>query len=633
MGIRIVPPFGAGGGGGIGTVSSVNASGPAGVLTWTGGPVTTSGTLAASLNSQSTNLFLAGPPTGPSAAPTFRTIVGRDVGNVTVPDLDTRAMSTLTLANGQNDNVPIGYWLDYLVTGTSADFSVTGFVTSVRDGQRATIFYTGTNVFTLKNQSTGSSVGNRIACPGGTDLALTGPCAVTIEYDATDTEYLVVSYAAAPSSVTGFLKADGTVPMTGDLNANSHKVVNLTNGSSAQDAAAFGQLPSAVQKVPTSPNDATQFLNGATTPAFAQVKDSDLSTSDITTNNASSTKHGFSPKSPADATKFLNGASTPAYAQVKDSDLSVSDITTNNVSITAHGFAPKAPNDSTQFLNGTGAYSFPTTGGSNLFPFTAPPLITSGISTTLNGGINNAVTSLVVASSSGFPATPFIFRIDTEAFTCTNVSGTTWTVTRAYNSTSAASHSNGATVTLSNWEWLNQGSQATVTQLTSPITSIYMDSGLESAATNLRIYRRLMGANTKLYAGLFPAWGIASNSLSGIVWRESATGKMYTMGAGFANGAISTNIGKFTAPGTFSANILTGNATTSPIWYQVEVSGASLFFRTATDGIPAHFTKCPVTEGKTAFFTTGPDEWGFVVQGASTSFSNGMNLVSWLEST
>ena len=39
--------------------------------------------------------------------------------------------------------------------------------------------------------------------------------------------------------------ASGTVsnPLTGDLNANSHKITNLTNGSSAQDAAAFGQIP------------------------------------------------------------------------------------------------------------------------------------------------------------------------------------------------------------------------------------------------------------------------------------------------------------------------------------------------------------------------------------------------------
>lgn len=109
---------------------------------------------------------------------------------------------------------------------------------------------------------------------------------------------------------------------------------------------------------PKSPADATKFLNGATTPAYAQVKDSDLSSSDVTTNNVSSTKHGFSPKSPADATKFLNGATTPDYAQVKDSDLSTSDVTTNNVTSTKHGFTPKSPADATQFLNGASTPAF-----------------------------------------------------------------------------------------------------------------------------------------------------------------------------------------------------------------------------------------------------------------------------------
>lgn len=114
---------------------------------------------------------------------------------------------------------------------------------------------------------------------------------------------------------------------------------------------------------PKSPADATTFLNGAATPAYAQVKDSDLSTTDITTNNFTSSKHGFAPKSPADATQFLNGAATPAFASVKDSDLSTSDITTNNVSITKHGFTPKLPNDAAKYLDGTGAFSVPAGGG------------------------------------------------------------------------------------------------------------------------------------------------------------------------------------------------------------------------------------------------------------------------------
>jgi hypothetical protein len=140
---------------------------------------------------------------------------------------------------------------------------------------------------------------------------------------------------------------------------------------------------------PKSPADATQFLNGAATPAFAQVKDSDLSTSDVTSNNVTSTKHGFAPKSPADATQFLNGAATNAYAQVKDSDLSTSDVTTNNVSITKHGFAPKAPNDATKFLDGTGNYSVPPNGAA--FQVNGTPLLSATTLDFLSSGSPNGL--------------------------------------------------------------------------------------------------------------------------------------------------------------------------------------------------------------------------------------------------
>ncbi len=66
--------------------------------------------------------------------------------------------------------------------------------------------------------------------------------------------------------------------------------------------------------------------------------------------------HGFAPKSPADATKFLNGAATPAWAQVKDSDLSTSDITTNNATSLKHGFLPKLSNNPLQALLGDGTW-------------------------------------------------------------------------------------------------------------------------------------------------------------------------------------------------------------------------------------------------------------------------------------
>ena len=47
--------------------------------------------------------------------------------------------------------------------------------------------------------------------------------------------------------------------------------------------------------------------------------------------------------------------------------LALTDITTNNVSTSKHGFAPKLPNDSTKYLDGTGAYSVPAGGGGGIW--------------------------------------------------------------------------------------------------------------------------------------------------------------------------------------------------------------------------------------------------------------------------
>lgn len=71
--------------------------------------------------------------------------------------------------------------------------------------------------------------------------------------------------------------------------------------------------------------------------------------------------------------------------------------------------------------------------------------------TTLAGTINNAVTSLSVASASGFPTVPFIAVLEAntsneEIVLVTNVVGTTWTIARAQDGTSAVSHLAGTNV-------------------------------------------------------------------------------------------------------------------------------------------------------------------------------------------
>jgi hypothetical protein len=74
--------------------------------------------------------------------------------------------------------------------------------------------------------------------------------------------------------------------------------------------------------------------------------------------------------------------------------------------------------------------------------------LANNAASTLNGGIDNIVTSLTVANGSVFPATGnFRIIVDTEIMICSARATNVLTVARGQETTSAASHSNGAAVT------------------------------------------------------------------------------------------------------------------------------------------------------------------------------------------
>lgn len=74
------------GGGGSGTVSSVGLALPA-VFTITASPVTTTGTLTATLATQLANVVWAGPASGSAATPTFRALVAADIPTLALSKL------------------------------------------------------------------------------------------------------------------------------------------------------------------------------------------------------------------------------------------------------------------------------------------------------------------------------------------------------------------------------------------------------------------------------------------------------------------------------------------------------------------------------------------------------------------
>ena len=73
-------------------------------------------------------------------------------------------------------------------------------------------------------------------------------------------------------------------------------------------------------------------------------------------------------------------------------------------------------------------------------------LVERGATTTLVGNVNASQTTIEVRSATGFPLSDFILRIDTEELLVTSRSGTTLTVQRGVNATTAASHASGVSV-------------------------------------------------------------------------------------------------------------------------------------------------------------------------------------------
>jgi hypothetical protein len=65
-----------------------------------------------------------------------------------------------------------------------------------------------------------------------------------------------------------------------------------------------------------------------------------------------------------------NAAGAPSFGAIVEADLSLSDNSTGNVSTSKHGFTPKLSNNAGQFLDGTGNWSAPSGSGDVLGPAT-----------------------------------------------------------------------------------------------------------------------------------------------------------------------------------------------------------------------------------------------------------------------
>lgn len=134
-----------------------------------------------------------------------------------------------------------------------------------------------------------------------------------------------------------------------------------------------------------------------------------------------------------------------------------------------------------------------------------------GASSTLNGALTAAQTTVTVSSATGFPTTPFLIRIDDEFMQVIAGFGTTtWTVLRATNS-SATTHVTGQTV---EWKTPSSGEIAwnNTTKTLTVSGTIYIDGSAKISNSALNSYN---GQGTIYLSGTFLSTGSLCASISG----------------------------------------------------------------------------------------------------------------------
>ena len=156
---------------------------------------------------------------------------------------------------------------------------------------------------------------------------------------------------------TGFVKS--TSGVVSNVTSIVETDLSLSDNTTANSSTSKHGL------LPKLDNNTSHFLNGQggwTTPV---VTETDLAFTDITTADSSTAKHGLLPKLDNISTHFLSGQGswlTPS-PQITEANLSFTDITTANSDTTKHGLFPKLSNNSSQFIDGVGNWTGTHPGG------------------------------------------------------------------------------------------------------------------------------------------------------------------------------------------------------------------------------------------------------------------------------
>ncbi|MBS1902257.1 MAG: hypothetical protein JSS75_00960 [Bacteroidetes bacterium] len=195
--------------GGSGTVTSVGLSLPS-LFTVSGSPVTTSGTLSATLATQSANMVFAGPTTGVAAAPTFRSLVASDI-----PSL--------------NYVTSVGLSLPSLFTVSGSPVTTSGTLSATLATQSANMVFAGPTTGVAAAPTFRSLVASDIpSLAYVTSVGLSMPSGFTV----TNSPITSNGTLAVTTTLNGPLRGNGSGFTTGNLNLASEVTgtLGVTNG-------------------------------------------------------------------------------------------------------------------------------------------------------------------------------------------------------------------------------------------------------------------------------------------------------------------------------------------------------------------------------------------------------------------
>lgn len=276
----VLGAVGAGGGGGGGSVTSVALSLP-GIFAVSGSPVTSTGTLTGTLNTQLANIVWAGPTSGGASVPTFRGLVLADQPTQVIEDVtattysfveaDRYKVKRFTHASGCATTIPNGLTTGWSVTAYRAlgagvvSFAATGTYEGVGNTlptpqTAASILHRGGNVQVVVGAlvAPGAGISNSAATDevmksDGTNAVPSGvfspsPGNLTLgSASVSGGRSIVVDSSSANASMTFQQKGDGdfiwilneTTPKTVSLQGitSGGSMATITNSTSFADGA------------------------------------------------------------------------------------------------------------------------------------------------------------------------------------------------------------------------------------------------------------------------------------------------------------------------------------------------------------------------------------------------------------